>query len=205
MIAMIRGRVISETFTQVIVDVNGVGYRIFIPMSTYDKLPHDQTKEVTLLTSMQVKEDSITLFGFATEQEKEVFELLITVNGIGAKSAVSILSCMNISSLCSAIINEDVKTLKKISGVGPKSAERILIELRDKVDRIAPELHFSPGAVSGSTVADKAVEDAILALGQLGFQGAKFQKLVSDVAKDIPEDQRSCENIIRRSLQALNK
>ena len=209
MIAMIRGKAISETFTQVIVDVNGVGYRVFIPMSTYDKLPHDPNKEVTLLTSMQVKEDSITLFGFATEQEKEVFELLITVNGIGAKSAVSILSCMNISSLCSAIINEDVKTLKKISGVGPKSAERIIIELRDKIGKISPEaeLGLPAGSMGGANnnILPKEAEDALLALEQLGFQSVKLKKSVTDILAQLPEEQRSTENIIRKVLQSINK
>ena len=202
MIAMVRGKVISESFTEVIVDVNGVGYRVFIPMSTYDKLPHDPSKDVTLLTSMQVKEDSITLFGFATQQEKDAFELLITVNGIGAKSAVSILSCMNISSLCSAIINEDVKTLKKISGVGPKSAERMIIELRDKVKEISPESQF--GAIPTAATSREA-EDAAMALEKLGFNKAKILETVTKIAADLPENERSVENIIRKSLQALNK
>ena len=207
MIAMVRGKVISESFTEVIVDVNGVGYRVFIPMSTYDKLPHDPSKDVTLLTSMQVKEDSITLFGFATQQEKDAFELLITVNGIGAKSAVSILSCMNISSLCSAIINEDVKTLKKISGVGPKSAERMIIELRDKMGRISPEaeLGLPAGSSGGTNALPKEAEDALLALEQLGFQGAKFKKIVADTVAALPEEQRSTENNIRKVLQSINK
>ena len=206
MIARLQGILLESSFTEAVVDVNGVGYEVFIPMSTFDKLPPPDGKAtVTLFTCMQVREDAITLYGFATKPERDVFNLLITVNGIGCKTALNVLSCMTVENFCAAIAGNDLKSLKKISGVGPKSAERILIELRDKVDRIAPELHFSPGAVSGNPVADKAVEDAILALGQLGFQGAKFQKLVSDVAKDLPEDQRSCENIIRRSLQALNK
>lgn len=205
MIAMVRGKIISETFTELIIDVNGVGYRVFIPMSTYDKLPHDPAKEVTLLTSMQVKEDSITLFGFATQQEKDVFELLITVNGIGAKSAVSILSCMNIGSLCSAIINEDVKSLKKISGVGPKSAERIIIELRDKVGKIAPEAEFAIPSGTGSNALPKEAEDALLALEQLGFQGPKLKKQIADIVAELPSEQCSTENIIRKVLQSINK
>lgn len=207
MIAMVRGKIVSESFTEVIVDVNGVGYRVFIPMSTYDKLPHDQTKETTLLTSMQVKEDSITLFGFATQQEKDAFELLITVNGIGAKSAISILSCMNISSLCSAIINEDVKTLKKISGVGPKSAERMIIELRDKMGKISPEaeLGLPEGSSGEANALPKEAQDALLALEQLGFQNVKMKKTVADIVRELPEEQRSTENIIRKVLQSINK
>ena len=204
MIAQLTGTLIDASFTEAIIDVNGVGYQVLIPMSTFDKLPRvDEKKSVTLLTWLQVREDALTLFGFATRQERDVFLLLITVNGIGAKTALNILSCMNVTSFCQAVASGDLKSLKKISGVGPKSAERILVELRDKIQKIAPETAFGGGAAPAKV--DKAVEDAILALGQLGFQGPKFQKLVADVALEIPEDQRSTENIIRKALQALNR
>jgi Holliday junction DNA helicase RuvA len=204
MIAQLTGTLIDASFTEAIVDVGGVGYQVLIPMSTFDKLPRpDEKKTVTLLTWLQVREDALTLFGFATRQERDVFLLLITVNGIGAKTALNILSCMNVVSFCQAVASGDLKSLKKISGVGPKSAERILVELRDKIQKIAPETTFGGGAVPSKV--DKAVEDAILALGQLGCQGPKFQKLVADVALEIPEDQRSTENIIRKALQALNR
>ena len=204
MIAQLTGTLIDASFTEAIIDVNGVGYQVLIPMSTFDRLPRvDEKKSVTLLTWLQVREDALTLFGFATRQERDVFLLLITVNGIGAKTALNILSCMNVTSFCQAVASGDLKSLKKISGVGPKSAERILVELRDKIQKIAPETAFGGGAAPAKV--DKAVEDAILALGQLGFQGPKFQKLVADVALEIPEDQRSTENIIRKALQALNR
>ena len=204
MIAQLTGTLIDASFTEAVIDVNGVGYQVLIPMSTFDKLPRvDEKKSVTLLTWLQVREDALTLFGFATRQERDVFLLLITVNGIGAKTALNILSCMNVTSFCQAVASGDLKSLKKISGVGPKSAERILVELRDKIQKIAPETSFGGGAAPSKV--DKAVEDAILALGQLGFQGPKFQKLVADVALEIPENQRSTENIIRKALQALNR
>ena len=204
MIAQLTGTLIEASFTEAVVDVGGVGYQVLIPMSTFDKLPRpDEKKSVSLLTWLQVREDALTLFGFATRQERDVFLLLITVNGIGAKTALNILSCMNVASFCQAVASNDLKSLKKISGVGPKSAERILVELRDKIQKIAPETSF--GGSAAPTKVDKTVEDAILALGQLGFQGPKFQKLVADVALEIPEDQRSTENIIRKALQALNR
>ena len=202
MIAQIRGKLAASTFTEAIVDVGGVGYRAFIPMSTFDTLPQIGG-EVTLLTHMHVREDAIMLFGFATKQELSAFELLITVNGIGAKTALNIMSCMNITSLCSAIANGDLKTLKKISGVGPKSAERMIVELRDKVGNIVPEAPFL--GKNGESVKSKEIEDAILALGQLGFQGTKVQKIVNDVALALPENERSSENILRKSIQALNQ
>ena len=205
MIALLRGKVISETFTEIIMDVHGVGYQVFIPMSTYEKLPHDAAKEFTLLTYMQVREDDITLFGFATPAEKQIFELLITVNGIGAKSAVSILSCMNIGSLCNAIMNGDVKVLKKISGVGPKSAERMIVELRDKVAKLSLDgVDGVAGASSASSALPPAAEEALLALEQLGFQAGKCRKIVEKILGELPEKEASTENIIRMTLRNLN-
>jgi len=200
MIAQLKGILLESSFTEAVVDVGGVGYRVLIPMSTFDKLPRIG-EPVTLLTRMDVREDAILLFGFATRQERSMFELLITVNGIGAKTALNILSSMNIPSFCSAVASGDLKMLKKINGVGPKSAERIVVELRDKVQNIVPEVSFGGGAAP----VDKSVEDAVLALGQLGFQGPKFQKLIFEVSQQIPEAQRSSENIIRKALQTLNK
>ena len=118
MIAQLTGTLIESSFTEAILDVNGVGYQVLIPMSTFDKLPRpDEKKTVTLLTWLQVREDDLTLFGFATRQERDVFKLLITVNGIGAKTALNILSCMNVASFCQAVASSDLKSLKKISGV----------------------------------------------------------------------------------------
>ena len=202
MIARLTGKVLEANFTELILDVHGVGYRLFIPMSTYDALPR-AGEEATLRCHMQVREDDISLYGFATAQEQGIFELLITVNGIGAKTALNILSSMNIPGFCAAVAQGDVKSLKKINGVGPKSAERIIVELRDKIDRVAPEL--AVGAVPENAEDFKELEDALMALEKLGFQRAKIQKAVADVAAALPENQRSCENIIRKSLASLNK
>ena len=201
MIARLIGKVLEANFTELILDVHGVGYRLFIPMSTYDALPR-AGEEATLRCHMQVREDDISLYGFATAQEQGIFELLITVNGIGAKTALNILSSMNIPGFCAAVAQGDVKSLKKINGVGPKSAERIIIELRDKIDKIVPESTFIKTQTDDSF---KELEDALIALEKLGFPRAKIQKTVTDVALAIPENQRSCENIIRKSLAALNR
>ena len=201
MIARLTGKVLEANFTELILDVHGVGYRLFIPMSTYDALPR-AGEEATLRCHMQVREDDISLYGFATAQEQGIFELLITVNGIGAKTALNILSSMNIPGFCAAVAQGDVKSLKKINGVGPKSAERIIIELRDKIDKIVPESIFIKTQTDDSF---KELEDALIALEKLGFPRAKIQKTVTDVALAIPENQRSCENIIRKSLAALNR
>ena len=162
MIAQLTGTIVSANLTELILDVHGVGYRLMIPMSTYDALPR-AGESVTVLTVMQVREDAVCLYGFAKEQERKIFSLLITVNGIGAKTALNILSSMNIPSFCAALAQGDIKSLKKINGVGPKSAERMVVELRDKIDQIAPELSFNQTGEKSEPIPQE-LEDALLAL-----------------------------------------
>ena len=162
MIAQLTGTIVSANLTELILDVHGVGYRLMIPMSTYDVLPRSG-ETVTILTVMQVREDAINLYGFAKEQERKIFSLLVTVNGIGAKTALNILSSMNIPSFCTALAQGDIKSLKKINGVGPKSAERMVVELRDKIDQIAPELSFGIPGESTEAISQE-LEDALMAL-----------------------------------------
>lgn len=202
MIAQLTGKIVSLNLTEIILDVNGVGYFVSIPMSTYDVLPKEGGA-VTLLTWLQVREDALQLFGFAKKEELEIFKLLLAVNGIGAKTALAILSSMNIPTFCNAIINADIKVLKHISGIGPKSAERMIVELRDKIVKLFPELTFAnlPQDVPQS----REMEDALLALEQLGFQRAKIQKAVADLVAKLPEQERSSENIIRKALRELNR
>ena len=202
MIAQLTGKVVSINLTEVVLDVNGVGYFVSIPMSTYDVLPKEGGT-ATLLTYLQVREDALQLFGFATKNEIEIFKLLITVNGIGAKTALAILSSMNISAFCNAIVNADMKALKHISGIGARSAERMVVELRDKIVKLFPELTF--GSLPQDAPQSREMEDALLALEQLGFQRAKIQKTVSDLVAALPEQERSSETIIRTALRLLNR
>ena len=202
MIAQLTGKIVSLNLTELILDVNGVGYFVSIPMSTYDILPKEGGM-ATVLTWLQVREDALQLFGFAKKEELEIFKLLLAVNGIGAKTALAILSSMNIPTFCNAIVNADIKVLKHISGIGPKSAERMIVELRDKIVKLFPELTFAnlPQDVPQS----REMEDALLALEQLGFQRAKIQKAVADLVAKLPEQERSSENIIRKALRELNR
>ncbi len=202
MISRLRGTLAEASFTEALVECAGVGYSVFIPICTYDKLPK-AGEEVTLYTVLVVREDDMSLYGFATKRELKIFNLLNMVNGIGAKTALNILSSMNIPSFCQAILSADVKALKKINGVGPKSAERMIVELRDKIRDIDPAAEFAAGAPPAAI--DRNTEDAIMALEKLGFQRIKIQKCVVDVASSLPEKERSVENIIRHSLQSLNK
>ncbi len=202
MIAQLTGKVVKPNLTEVILDVNGVGYKVAIPMSTYDKLPQEG-ETATLLTHLQVSENDMSLYGFATERERMMFFLLITVNGIGSKTALNILSSMNIPSFCQALLDGDVKALKSLNGIGAKTAERMIVELRDKIADVVPEAIY--GGADAPPPQTKEMDDAVAALEQLGFQRAKIQKAVADLVTEMPENQRNVENIVRKALQALNK
>lgn len=168
MISFLHGKLVEALPTQVIVAVNGVGYEVLIPLSSYDKLPQPG-QEVKLLTHLAVREDAHTLYGFMSAAERDLFRLLInTVSGIGPKIALNILSGISVTSFRGAVANGDVKILSQISGVGRKTAERIVVELRDKIgaagawEAISAQRALSPD--------DQKINDAVLALMALGFK-----------------------------------
>src|SRR5262245_37018764 len=133
MINFLHGKLVEVLPTQLTVDVQGVGYEVLIPLSSYDKLP-SPGHEIRILTHLAVREDAHVLYGFMTSPEREMFRLLInTVSGIGPKIALNILSGMNVTALRGAVANGDVKALSQISGVGKKTAERIVVELKDRI------------------------------------------------------------------------
>lgn len=201
MIARLKGILLEINLTQLVVDVHGVGYLVFIPMSTYDRLPRAGS-EVTLLINTQVREDSFSLYGFATPEEKQLFEILLGATGVGPKLALSILSSLPVTSFCSAIANRDLNVIKRISGIGPKTAERLIVELRDKVGKLAPALSSAERTVPDEVAA--AAEDAVLALEQLGFKPEKIRKAIHKIIEEIPAKECSSENLIRKALQSLN-
>ena len=205
MIAKLYGILDESNFTSCIVNVQGVGYLLSIPLSTFDRLPLPG-EAVTLLVCTQVREDAITLFGFATPEEKALFELLITVSGIGGKLALSVLSSMPVGNFCSAIGSGDVKSLSRISGVGKRTAERLIVDLRDKVTTV------SVTAASGATApanwrpyAAAAVGDAGMALEQLGFKRDHVNQVLQELAESLPAEELTSENLLRRALLALNR
>ncbi|WP_176013453.1 Holliday junction branch migration protein RuvA [Victivallis sp. Marseille-Q1083] len=206
MIAKLYGILDESNFTSCIVNVQGVGYLLSIPLSTFDRLPLPG-EAVTLLVCTQVREDAITLFGFATPEEKALFELLITVSGIGGKLALSVLSSMPVGNFCSAIGSGDVKSLSRISGVGKRTAERLIVDLRDKVTTLG-----TVTAASGATAAGKlppeaaaAVGDAGMALEQLGFKRDHVNQVLQELAESLPAEELTSENLLRRALLALNR
>jgi Holliday junction DNA helicase RuvA len=168
MISFLHGKLVDALPTQIVVDVNGVGYEILIPLSSFDKLP-PPGQPVKLLTQLIVREDAHTLYGFMTVTERDLFRLLIhSVSGIGPKTALNILSGMNAVAFRGAVANGDVKSLSQISGVGKKTAERIVVELREKIG--AAGALEAASAKHGLSSDDQKTNDATLALMALGFK-----------------------------------
>ena len=191
MIAYIRGVLAEKEPTRVVIESAGVGYELLIPLSTYDKLPREGA-ETKLLTAHCVREDDEILFGFATKDERELFAKLTSVSGVGPKIAIAILSGSSIGEIALAIASGDAKRIAATKGVGKKTAEKICIELRDKVSAFAMR---GRGVESSSPV----VSDAIAALRALGFNEDTGSKMVADVLAKNP-DTDSVEAVIRLAL-----
>jgi Holliday junction DNA helicase RuvA len=198
MITFLHGKLMETLPTQVIVNVNGVGYEALIPLSSYDKLPQ-LGQEVKLLTYLVVREDSHTPYGFMSAAEREMFRLLInTVSGIGPKIALNILSGINVSAFRGAVANGDVKALSQISGVGKKTAERIIVELKDKIGAAGSwEAMSAQRALSPE---DQKINDAVLALIALGFKQLEAHDTVRKIQAHLGP-QATIEELVRASLR----
>lgn len=196
MIAYIRGTLAEKDPTRVVIEAAGVGYELTIPLSTFDRLPKTGA-EVKLLAFHCVREDDETLFGFATEAEKAMFAKLTSVSGVGPKIAIAILSGSSIGELSLAIASGNAKRISAIKGVGKKTAEKICIELKDKVNAI--EALAATGR-EGKGEISPVLHDAILALTALGFNEESANKMVSQVVAAHP-DAKDTEAIIRFALK----
>ncbi|WP_174492349.1 Holliday junction branch migration protein RuvA [Acinetobacter sp. Marseille-Q1623] len=200
MIGCLIGEVFALEAPTVLLNVNGVGYEIDTPLSTFCQLQKGQ--KVTLWTHLAVREDAQLLYGFLNQQEKIIFRTLLKVNGVGPKMALGILSTLSVEMLVHTVENGDVKTLVKVPGVGAKTAERLMIELRDRFKA------FSTGAVASGTsttqiqfTGNSAVAEAEAALQSLGYKPAEAQKLVNAAKGDFTE----ASDIIRAALKSMNK
>jgi Holliday junction DNA helicase RuvA len=198
-IAHLHGILAECDLTEVVVDVQGVGYHVSVPMSTYDRLPR-QGETVHLLTHLQVREDLMQLFGFATREERQLFLMLLDVTGIGPRLALNILSCMSVERFAQALVAEDLKALGKINGIGKRSAERLVVELREKIKRIAPAAGFA--APAAALPAD--AQDAVSALETLGFKTDAARKVVQAICAEAGDKPPTAENLIRKALAKLN-
>ena len=190
MIGRIQGIVVEKNFPQVIVSCNGVGYEIDVPMSTYYPLPRPG-EEVTLLTHLVVREDAHLLYGFLTAAERTAFRQLLKISGVGPKVALSVLSGLSVDDLAAAVLAEDSGRLTKIPGIGKKTAERLLLELRDKLPKVVSAARADGRAASGEVVS---------ALLTLGYNEREAQA----AAKGLPADLQLAD-AIRQALKALAK
>jgi len=199
MIHFLRGKLLETLPTQIIVDVGGVGYEVLIPLSSFDKLP-PRGNDITILTHLAIREDAHVLYGFMSAAERDMFRLLInTVSGIGPKIALNILSGINISALRSAVAMGDVKSLSQISGVGKKTAERIVVELKDKIGKSAA-LEPGAGARVPMSPEDEKFNDAVAALLALGFRQPDAHEAVR-TAQALLGTQAGVEQLVRAALK----
>ena len=198
MIGFLRGFLVVKQPPSLLLDVRGVGYEVDAPMSTFYKLP-ELGQEVMLYTHLAVREDAHSLYGFISEPERALFRTLIKVNGVGARLALAILSGLSVEEFHRCVSNQDASRLVKLPGVGKKTAERLLIELRDRL----PELPTVALPGAGKLVAPTATpaEDAVSALIALGFKPNEANALV----KAVPAEGKSSEEIIRMALQSAAK
>ena len=202
MIAFLSGKLLEKQANAVIVQVGGVGYEVTIPLSTFYELGEPGT-EVELRIYTHVREDAIQLFGFKTTRERDLYLKLISVQGIGAKSGITMLSGMSADEIIAAIRTNDLGRLTTIPGVGRKTAERLVIELRDKVNELAVAAGASASAPGEQLPSDLVFDDALSALINLGYQRAAAERALKKVVQEGPE--MSVQKLLRRSLQVLAK
>jgi len=193
MIGYLTGKIISAKPTRVLLDVNGVGYIVNISLNSFEKINDQPTASLYIFTS--VREDSITLFGFHSESEKEMFELLISVNGVGPKLALNILSGIQTSDLQYAINSGDISRIVSIPGIGRKTAERLVLELKSKVDKINTD--------DGIEIPFSIKNEAIAALTTLGYNSKQAEKCVREILTTEPN--AALEELIKKALSLLNR
>jgi Holliday junction DNA helicase RuvA len=199
MITFLDGKLTTALPTQAIVDVNGVGYEVFIPLSSYDKLPA-LGQPLRILTHLHVREDAQILYGFMTAAERDLFRLLVNnVSGIGPKLALAVLSGMSVNNFKTAVVNSDVAALSKISGLGKKTAERIVLELKDKVGVAAA--WEAASATHAPTPEQERVNEAVLALIALGYKQVEAHRVVRELQEK--ERDKSAEELVKLALKQM--
>jgi len=195
MISHLRGRMIEKTPTHVILECNGVGYHLEVSLNTFSGLSSEE--EQLLYTHLQIKEDSHTLFGFLSEFERSVFRLLISVSGVGAATARTMLSSLSPSEVVGAIGSEQVTIVQSVKGIGAKTAQRMILELKDKV----LALEGAEDVISARAVNGQNGEEAIAALEVLGFSRKSVQKIVDKLLT--ADSEMSVEDLIKNTLNTL--
>jgi holliday junction DNA helicase RuvA len=201
MITFLDGTLKEALPTQIVVAVNGVGYQVSIPLSSFDKLP-SVGSAVHILTHLQVREDAHVLYGFMSAAERDLFRLLVNnVSGIGPKLALAVLSGMSVANFKNAVVNSDVSAISKISGLGKKTAERIVLELKDKLGVAAA--WEAASAAHAPTAEETQVNDAVLALISLGYKQVDAHKAVKQALAAAGGKSQSAEELVRQALKLL--
>jgi Holliday junction DNA helicase RuvA len=198
MIAFLRGRVLEKQPNRVLVDVNGVGYEVFVPLSTFYDLG-DEGGETALRIHTHVREDALQLFGFLTLLERQMFERLIAISGIGPKLAIAVLSGLETRDLVTAVQRADVARLTTIPGVGKKTAERIVLELKDRLAQIA--VPVPSDAKPAASEADRVRGDLLSALQNLGYHPPDAERAADAALRDAPD--RTLETALKDALRKL--
>ncbi|WP_166383627.1 MULTISPECIES: Holliday junction branch migration protein RuvA [unclassified Polaribacter] len=193
MITQVRGRLVEKNPTEVVVDCNGVGYLLHISLNTFSSLPDDEA--VVLYTHLSIREDAHTLFGFFTKTEREVFKLLISVSGVGPSIARTMCSSMTAEEIQHAIASENVPLIQSVKGIGAKTAQRVIVDLKDKILKT-----FNMDEVSTFT-SNTNKDEALSALEVLGFNKKQSEKVISTILKENPE--ATVENLIKLALKNL--
>lgn len=193
MIAHLQGRLVEKTPTDVVIDCNGVGYHVNISLHTFSLLP--DSENIKLLTFLQIKEDAHTLFGFVEKAERELFKLLISVSGVGAGTARTMLSSLEPKQIINAIASGDVPTIQSIKGIGGKTAQRVILDLKDKVLKV---YDLDEVSVAGYNTNK---EEALSALEVLGFNKKLAEKAIDKIIKDTPA--ATVESLIKQALKNL--
>lgn len=193
MITQVRGRLVEKNPTEVVVDCNGVGYLLHISLNTFSALPTDEN--VILYTHLSIREDAHTLFGFINKTEREVFKLLISVSGVGPSIARTMCSSMTSEEIQNAIASENVALIQSVKGIGAKTAQRVIVDLKDKILKT-----FNVDEVSAITN-NTNKDEALSALEVLGFNKKQSDKIVAGILKENPE--ASVEELIKLALKSL--
>ncbi|MCX8649490.1 Holliday junction branch migration protein RuvA [Gilliamella sp. B2776] len=200
MIGRLRGTIIEKQPPKVLIEVRGVGYEVFMPMTCFYELP-ENGQEVIVLTHFAVREDAQVLYGFNQEQERELFRELIKVNGVGPKLALAILSGMSAQQFINAVEQGEIKTLVKLPGVGNKTAERLIVEMKDRLKRFSKELSPMSTMIETNSVnksSNQIESEAVSALIALGYKPQEASRIINKVI----EPNMDCETLIREALKA---
>ena len=201
MFAYLRGKLVNKSANFVVLEVNNIGYRVYVPQRMLERLNLDT--EVTLHTYLQVREDDISLYGFTEQETLNLFEILLTVSGVGPKLAVSIVNAMPSDLFCRAILQNELAVLTKIPGIGKKTAQRLVLELKDKLAAQADSLS---SAVDAAPLAEGGVQSQVVAaLTSLGYRAEEAAGALRAAAKQAPELLESESNLLREALKYLGR